>query len=708
MQRVETQPAYLRLGWARRLPVIRQATSSECGLVCIAMLADYLGLRADLAQLRRQFPTSLKGATLADIVAACDGLKIATRAVRCGVSDLQKLRTPCLLHWRFNHYVVLKSVHRDHVVIHDPARGRIREALAVCGDAFTGVALEVSRGRGFTNARRVQRLKLGGLVAIDGSILDTFLVGLLLALLCETFLLASPFYLQLVIDQVLGKGDHELLNTLAAAFGALLVFQCAANTLRQLTFQYLSQVTVFDMSARVMHALMARPFGWFRSRDLGDVQHRVQSMSAVQAFVIHAAPTFVLDLLFLVLICALMLAYDVALTALAVGTLGVWVLWRSLLLPLSLRRSNDIATAESLLQTHFLETLRASQTVKLLGGEPMRESEWRNLLADRTNAGIRAGNLGIADNAMRLLLFQGMRVAAVFLLARKALDGQMSIGMVSAFVAYLGMFTTRSGSIVDVVIAYRLLDVPLDRLADIVFGDTERGGGAIESDPGPPRIELRDVAFRYSTGEPAVLKHCSCSVPAGGFLAIAGCSGSGKSTLLRLISGIEPSSAGELLIAGHAARDLDARSFRRRIATVFENDVLLKGSIAENIVIFDPEPEMERLRKAAIDACIAHEIEAMPMAYETRIGDLGSALSKGQVQRVLLARALYRQPSLLLLDEATSGLDGALEKQVIHTLCSLDATRIVVTHSDRVLEAAHQVMWLSNGTLLSSRPELNV
>ena len=709
MRRIGAAEPYLRLSGSPRLPVVRQATATECGLACVAMLASYLGAGPDLTQLRRQFPASLKGMTLRDIVAICGALKLATRAVRCRVSELGKLRTPCLLHWRFNHFVVLKSAHRDHLVLHDPARGCVKESLAAAGDAFTGVALEVARSRGFQGSCRPRRLKLGSLIALDSETIGRFAAGLVLALVCEFLLLATPFYLQVVIDQVLGKGDWQLLGTLAAGFGLLLAFQVVANVMRQLTFQYLSQVAVFDLSARVLHSLMGRSIGWFRSRDLGDVQHRVQSLRGVQDFIVHAAPAMLLDVLFVTLISALMFVYEPAVTGLAIVAVIAWALWRYLLFPVNLRRANDIAMTESLLQTHFLETLRAAQIVKMLGGEAARESEWRNLFADTTNARIRAGNLRIVDNALRLALFQGMRVAAIYMLATRALDGQMSIGMVSAYVAYLGMFIARSSGIVEFAVAYKLLAVPLDRLADVVFGENDGTAGRrrVAAEPAPG-IDLRNVTFRFVAGEAAILRCCSCRIPGGGFTAIAGSSGSGKSTLLRLIAGVEPVSEGDLCIGGVPTRELDSQEFRRRVAAVFEGDCLVKGSVVDNIALFDQHPDRARVHESAQVACVAEDIESLPMGYETRIGDLGSSLSKGQTQRILLARALYRRPVLLLLDEATSGLDSALEKRVIRSLSELEVTRVVVTHSDHMLEAAHDVLWLSNGTLLSSRPELNV
>ena len=694
---------------AAQLPIIRQTLASECGLTCIAMIANYLGVGADLVELRKQHSLSLCGATLKGITEICGRLRLSTRAVTCAVPELRKLRTPCLLHWRFNHFVVLRSANRSHVVIHDPARGIVREKYSQVAEAFTGVALEVSRAPGFRKTRPPPKLRLSGLLPVNLNMLRTLLGGLVLALICELLVLASPFYLQVVIDQVLGKGDALLLNTLCVGFGVMLVFQVIANTMRQLTFQYLSQVSVFDMTARILDKLLALPLAYFRDRDLGDVQHRVQSTRRVQNFIVHSAPAFLLDVLFFVLIVGLMTAYDRDLTMLAIIVTATWCLWRAMVFPLGLRLSNDIALSESFVETHFLETLRAVQTIKLANGEAARLSEWRDLFANGINEKIKAGNLAVLDSAIRQLLFQGLRVVCIYFLARKALEGQMSIGMVSAFVAYLGMFITRAGGIVDRSIEYKLLQVPLDRLADIVFNEDEPTvqGGA-ERKRSEDEVELRHVAFTYGEQQPWILKDCSCRIPKDGFTAIAGRSGTGKSTLLRLMAGVESVSEGEIFVGGIAVRDWRTQSLRSRTATVFQEDCLLKGSVAENIALFDGKPEPERVRRAAKRACVDVEIEALPMGYETRIGDLGSSLSKGQLQRILIARAFYRRPKLLLLDEATSGLDALLEKRVIQSISQLDATRVVITHSDRMLEAADKVLWLHKGMLQLSRPELNV
>ncbi len=697
---------WLHFGDSRKLSIVRQSTATECGLACVAMLADYFGIAADLTSLRRRYSVSLKGATLGSIDSCCRDLGLSTRAIRCDYHELRNLSTPCILHWRFNHFLILKSVSRRGLTLYDPSRGIVMESHSSAGDAFTGIALEVKSESRIRRARRPLQLKLSSLLAKDTDIGRKFLAGLLLALIFELLLLTSPFYLQIVIDEVLARGDPLLLNVVAIVFFALLLFQLLANVMRQLTFLFLGHVTSFDITSRVLHRLFRLPIRFFRSRELGDIQHRIQSLQHIQNFIVQGVPALVLDTLFVVLISCVLVLYEPGLTLLMIVALLLWCLWRVTIFHRSLRLSNDIAQAESSVQTHLLESLRAVQSIKISNGEPQRQAEWQNLFASTTNTRIRLGKLQIADAAVRSLLFQGARTVAIYWLARNGLAQQMTIGAISAYVAYLGMFTTRCSGIVDRLMEYKLLEVPLRRLSDVIFSEEERDQGR-DVHSGIGDIELRKLSFSYSQDEAPILQDCSALFPESALTVIAGPSGAGKSTVLQVIAGNVLAEEGELLLAGRPAAQLSLKSLRSKMATVFQDDALLKGSVAENIALFSTDIDMLRVRASAIAACIAPELEALPMAYETRIGDLGSSLSCGQVQRILLARAFYRRPALLLLDEASSGLDCALERRVIASLRQLPATKIVVSHSDLMLQAADEVLWLHKGRLLSSPPSLN-
>jgi ATP-binding cassette subfamily B protein RaxB len=322
--------SWLNISGLRYLPVIRQATMAECGLACVAMIAAYFGGGADLASLRRKHGGSTRGVTLQSVIGLCEGVSLAARPVRCDLADLRRLRLPCVLHWKFNHFVVLKRVSARRLLIHDPARGRVRATLDEADRYFTGVALELEPTTSFHKDKRVRSLRLRDILVIEQGFLSSASVALLLALLAELLLLVMPIYLQTVIDQVLMRGDHQMLPTLVFGFGILVVFQLLTGAMRQLTFQFLSQTTVFNLSSRVLRHLIHLPVAYFRSRRLGDIQQRMQSLTQLQTFVTRSAPALVLDTLFLILVTVLMFAYTPRLTLLVAAVAGIYALWRIL------------------------------------------------------------------------------------------------------------------------------------------------------------------------------------------------------------------------------------------------------------------------------------------------------------------------------------------------------------------------------------------
>jgi len=691
---------WLNLSGLRRLPVVRQAAVTECGIACLAMIAQYFGSGEDIVSLRRRFGVSLKGVTLKSLIRMCESSYLSARAVRCGLGELRRLRTPCVLHWELSHFVVLRKVAGSHLVLHDPARGLVRETFADADRKFTGVALELLPTPEFQRRKKLRPLRLRHLLVIDQGFATSASAAMLFALVSEFLLLAMPFYLQTVIDQVLMRGDYLLLNTLVLAFGLLAAFQVLAGAMRKLTFQFLSQATVFSLLSRVMRHLLRLPVSYFRARGLGDIQQRMQSLARVQEFVTQSAPAMALDAFFLVLVSAMMFAYQPVLALIVALAAFAYALWRMLIFRTSLEQANRLVRAEAATQTHLLESLRAVQSIKMMSGEQSRATDWQHLLARRINTHIRIGNLGVVDSVVHQVLFQGLHIGVVYLVAREVMNGNMSIGMTAAFVAYTGMFATRAGGVINRLFEYRLLKVPLDRLADIVFHEIEP---CIDSPARANRFtgsfQARALTFAYGGDDRPILHECSISVTSGEFVVVRGRSGSGKSTLLRLLAGLETPSAGALYFDGRPAADWPLPELRSWVATVFQDDALVSGSIAENIALFDTEFDRQRVRRAARRAVIDADIEAMPMAYETRIGDLGSALSAGQVQRVLLARALYREPRLLLLDEFTSGLDEDTERLVVASVARLRATRVVVTHSETVMRAADRVFELSGQRL---------
>ena len=690
----------LNLTGFRRMPLLRQAEAAECGLACVGMVAGFYGHQTDLATLRRDYPISLKGATLKDVVEIAAQLKLGARAVRCELSELRELRLPAILHWDMSHFVVLKRVTKSEIVLADPARGQVVLPLAEASEHFTGVALELSPASGFQKKTERKQVKLTSLVKIDSAGWKAIAQGLALSLFLQVFVLLSPYYMQLVIDEAILKGDLSLLTAVAVGFAGLKLFEAITTVLRGLVFQFLSNIVAFDMEASLFHHMTRLPLSYFHRRHVGDIQQRFQSLGPIRDLVVNGAIAALIDGVLAVFVGAILFAYDPLLGTVVVGVIVFYGILRFAFLELSKRLSGDLLVADAKENTKFLETLRAMQTVKVAGIETEREALWRNLAARTLNANIRVGNVNIGYGAISQTLMGLSNIAIVYIAAQAAIAGNMTIGMITAFMAYKGQFEGKLMALLEQYVQFKLLDVHLGRVADIALAEKEKG----LSVPSIRRefrgeLELRQVVFRYAPFEPMILKGANLKVEPGEFIALAAPSGEGKSTLLRLILGLYEPTNGQVLYDGLPASTWGLGALRRQMGVVMQDDKLLAGSIEENISLFDDKPDHDRIRWAAAAAAIHDDIEQMPMSYRSLVGDMGTTLSGGQQQRVMLARALYRQPRLLVMDEGTSQLDIATESKVNEALKALNITRIAAAHRPQTLAAADRIIGLKDGRL---------
>jgi ATP-binding cassette subfamily B protein RaxB len=399
---------------------------------------------------------------------------------------------------------------------------------------------------------------------------------------------------------------------------------------------------------------------------------------------------------------AVMLVYSAPLAAvamLAVSLYGAlrWALFRHIRDAMAEQMAHGARQ-----QTHFLESVRGVQTIRLFDRAHERRIGWVNALADQFNAELRIARLTISYQGAQTLLFGTERVIVIWLAALAVLDGRFSVGMLFAFLAYKEQFSQRMAALFDKLCDLQMLRLHADRVADIVLTEPEQDAADVEIDPQriTPAIEVRGLAFRYAADEPWVLKDLDLDVPAGQCLAMTGASGCGKTTLIKLLLGLLTPTEGEIRVGGIPLNRLGLANYRRLLGTVMQEDQLFAGTIADNIAFFDPAPNVERIESCARAAAIHGEIGAMAMGYGTLVGDIGSALSGGQRQRVLLARALYREPRILMLDEATSHLDSSNEQLVNSAIRQIALTRIIVAHRSETIAMAQRVVVLDHGRIV--------
>ncbi len=690
-------PAGLRLIARPRLPVLLQTEAAECGLASLGMVACYHGHRIDLAGLRRRFTVSLKGATLAFLMQVAGRLDLAPRPLRLELEELPRLRMPCVLHWDLNHFVVLKSADARGAVIHDPARGVRHLAMDEVSRHFTGIALELAPTASFAPIDERRRIRLRDLMGRVEGLARSLAQVLAIALTLQAIAIVTPFYMQWAIDGAVVSADRDLLTVLGMGFLMLAIVQVALTALRSWVVLYLGTMLNLQWLANVFSHLLRLPVSWFEKRHLGDVVSRFGAVGTIQRTLTSSFVEALIDGAMALATLAMMIVYSGALTALALASVAAYGLLRRAFYEPLRRATGEHIVHSAKQQSHFLETVRGVQSIKLFGREGERRSRWLNLVVDATNQDLAAQKLGLAFRAANGLVFGLERVAIIWLGCLLVLDNRFSVGMLFAFMSYKDQFSARVAGLVDKLIELRMLGLQGERLADIVLAAPEPESPSAAVDDIEASLEVRGVSFRYSDMEPLVLLNCSFAVAAGESVAVVGASGGGKTTLLKVMLGLLAPTDGKVLAGGIDIRKLGIDRYRKLVGTVMQDDQLFAGSIADNISFFDPGADPAAIERFARMAAVHDDIAAMPMGYNTLIGDMGAALSGGQKQRILLARALYKQPKVLFLDEATSALDVQKERAVNEAVRGLKLTRILIAHRPETIASAERVIVLQGG-----------
>lgn len=680
--------------FTKKLPVIFQSESSECGLACVCMIANYHGYKTDLLTLRQQCNISLKGASLSQIIKISDQLKLSSRAIRIELDDLKEVSTPCILHWKMCHFVVLKAAKKSHVVIHDPAMGEQRLSWEQVSEAFTGVALELSPSKRFEQVDKRLNLSLGTFLKSITGIKRSLLQIFLLAIAIQIFSLILPYFIQVVVDSVIVNKDKDLLFVLGIGFLLLTCVKVLTSTLRSWLIVYLRSVLGIQLLSNFFRHLMRLPLTWFEKRHVGDVLSRFGSLDKINQLLSTGFIEGVVDGLMALITLAMMCIYSVTLTCITLAAIGIYFIFRLAIYRLLMERTEESIQFAANEDSIFLESVRAIQTIKISNHESTRQSTWRNAYADWLNADIRLAKLTISSDTTYDLLTGIEYVLLVWVGALIIMSNEFSIGMLYAFFAYQGQFSSCSQTFINKFFEYKMISLHLQRVSEVILTDEEKHleSSITMNNEVQGKIELHNIAFKYSGEDPHLFKSLNLTIKAGECVAIVAPSGYGKTTLMKIMMGLLEPAEGQITIDGIDIKQFGMRNYRDTISAVMQNDVLLSGSVAQNISLFCPELDMNRVLECAEQAKIAEDILNMPMGFNTLVGDMGSTLSGGQMQRVLIARALYSQPKVLFLDEATSHLDKKSEQFVNDALKQLDMTRIIIAHREETIKMADRII----------------
>lgn len=689
------------------MQVIYQNEVAECGYACLAMVLTHFGRATEVRELSAYRPISANGLTLMDLydVAADFGLEV--QAFRFDASHLREIRRGSIIHFGGAHFVVFDRCTRHYVWLIDPAMGRRRIAMDTFLAGVSGYLLECAPTPALPRTAKRRRVPAAfeRLRALNPQMRGQIAKILFVALGSQFAILALPYLGTFVLDKVVAQDNINLLNVLVITFTGIFAIGALSQYVQGTLVELLhARVSVQSTEGLIAHLLRV-PVAYFEKRHVGDVFARVKAQDELNGFASRSAVAFYVDVAVGLLATLLMLIQSPKLSAVALAIFALYVLISGLMFAAMLETQARVFHEGARCDDALIETVRAASLIKLSQGETRRVSRFMGQFRAYAAAKLKSGRLARTRDAVLNLLKNAETLLITWLAARYMLAGKLSVGVFYSFMIYKTLLSDRFASAINTVFSYFMLSVPVARVDDITGCETERYTAmedlhkTVEAQRFE-RISLRDVTFSYGVSDQPVLKGASLEIARGDKIVITGPSGAGKSTLFKLLAAAERPLSGEILLNGIAWPNLAVDEIRRHAAHMRQGDIILYGSIAENVSLFEANPDEARIHAILGDVGLLDDVMRLPMRTRTLISDSAANISAGQRQRLLLARALYQRRELLLLDEPTSNLDPDAVHRIVELLKRIECTVVVITHDASMTNGFDQHHRLVDGAFV--------
>lgn len=681
----------------KKTSVILQSEATECGIACLAMICSFYGQHIDLFNFRHHYGSPSQGSSLLSLSQTAGQAGLKSRALTLDLNEINQLKLPCIIHWEMNHYVVLTKVCKSSYIIHDPSLGKRIIGLQEMSNHFTGIALELWPDQNFQQKKVKSRLRLldlmNNIVGLKSVLLKIFAYSIVI----EAIGLLLPVGTQLVTDHVIMAHDQNLLSIICIGLVFFTLFRTFISMLRSWTSLTLNTLTNIQWKTSLFDHLTNLPLSFFEKRHLGDIQSRFSSLDTIRSTFTSSIVTGIMDSIMTVGLLIMLTLYGGWLVWVVVGFTFCYALMRLLTYRFYRRVAEEQVVKGARSGSHFMESLYGIATIKALNLQGRRSQHWLNLNIDACNAGIKQTRFDMLFGGINTLITSIDQVVILWLGAIMVIDNNMTLGMFMAFNAYRGQFSQRASSLIDLCMQLRMLSLHNERLSEIVFCEPEKSLPLrrVFSEGAGARLEIKNLSYQYDPFSQPIISNLNLNIAPGESVALIGPSGVGKTTLLKIMCGLLSPTQGDVFADNLDIQKIGLNNYRQGISCVLQEDRLFSGSLIENISGFDDNVKMEWIIECTRHCNIHDEIMKMPMGYETIVGELGLGISGGQKQRILIARALYRKPSILFMDEATSHLDLNNESAINRSISSLSITRIIVAHRPSTIASADRIIDLS-------------
>lgn len=691
----------------------------DCGPTCLKMVAKFYGKNYSLQNLRDRCHITREGVSLLGISDAAESIGFRTTGVKVTWRQMvEEMPLPCIVHWNQRHFVVVYDVVKKHgvykVMVADPASG----LLEYTEEDFRGLWLESERKtegialileptpKFYEEEGDDERRHYGfGYVLKYLRPYRTYIIQILLAILTASVIsLLMPFITQSVVDKGIGTGSLSLIVVLLIAQLTLTLGGLANNLIRSWLMLHTTSRVSISLISDFLCKLMRLPIAFFDSKMVGDIMQRIGDYNRIQTFLTGSLLSMVIAVVSFVVYGLIMAGYNATIFIVFLIGASLYVLW--VLLFMKRRRKLDYMRFQqaSANQSNIVQLIGGMQEIKLNNCEKQKRWEWEAIQARLFKVGVKSLTLGQVQEIGSTFIDQTKNILMSFIAAKSVIDGGMTLGMMMALQYIMGQINAPISQFISFVQSAQDASISLDRLGEIHEMKDEEPAEEerIKDIPSDADIVFRDVVFQYDgPHSPRVLDEVSLTIPSGKVTAIVGASGSGKTTMLKMMLGFYPPVSGEVLLGNVSLKNYSESRWRARCGTVMQEGYIFSDTIAANIAVSEEYPDMERVRWAAGVSNIKYWIEGLPLGYGTKIGADGHGLSSGQKQRILIARAAYKDSRYLFFDEATNSLDANNERTIMENLERLfsEKTVVVVAHRLSTVKNADNIIVLDKGRI---------
>lgn len=719
-----------------------QRNQMDCGPTCLYMLCRYYGRNISLEKLRELTEIGKEGVSLLGISDAAEQVGFRTQAVQLTLPELaNELKLPAILHWGQNHFVVLVKAkartflsfgkgERVRFIIADPAKGMINLSAKEFKQHWlsgmdngqpTGIALSLEPTPAFYNNEYAddfnENEKRGfGTIVKYLFPYKKLIVQLLLGMLVGSLLqLILPFLTQSIVDTGINTGNIHFVYIILIAQLSLFAGRLMVDFIRSWILYHISSRINISILTDFLIKLMKLPMSYFDTKKTGDTLQRMNDHSRIQNFLTGTSLTTIFSVFNLLIFSVVLGMYNLPIFFIFLLASVLYSLW--IILFLKKRKQLDyrqfaVSAAE---QSKTMELIYGMQEIKLNGCEKPKRWQWERLQAKKFKLGITGLALNQWQQTGAFFINEGKNIVITFLAAKAVIEGQMTLGAMMAIQYVIGQLNSPIEQMIGFVQSWQLAKISLDRLNEIhSLKDEDTGNTSGEIVEGQlsyaelsadKSINIHGLSFKYpGAGNENVLDNINLVVPQGKTTAIVGASGSGKTTLLKLLLKFYDLKSGAIKVGSHGLEFVNHRSWRSNIGVVMQESYIFSDSIAANIAIGDERPSLENLRHAARVANVLDFVDSLPLGFNTKIGSEGNGISAGQRQRILIARAVYKNPHYIFFDEATNSLDAKNEMVIIKNLKEFfkGRTVIIVAHRLSTVRHADQIIVLNKGVISES------